>query len=67
MGAAMNKGLTLKMGQTHVKRYLPELSERSIQARSIRRSSLRIIDRLRKGLSFTARFATRKMVALKWY
>jgi threonine dehydrogenase-like Zn-dependent dehydrogenase len=25
MGAAMNKGLTLKMGQTHVKRYLPEL------------------------------------------
>ncbi len=25
MGAAMNKGLTMKMGQTHVKRYLPEL------------------------------------------
>ena len=25
MGAAMNKSLTLKMGQTHVKRYLPEL------------------------------------------
>lgn len=25
MGAAMNKGLTFKMGQTHVKRYLPEL------------------------------------------
>ena len=29
------------------------------------RSSLRTIDRSRKGLSFTARFATRKMVALK--
>jgi threonine dehydrogenase-like Zn-dependent dehydrogenase len=25
MGSAMNKGLTFKMGQTHVKRYLPEL------------------------------------------
>src|SRR5262249_20680070 len=25
MGAAFNKGLTLKMGQTHVHRYVPEL------------------------------------------
>ena len=25
MGAAFNKGLTLKMGQTHVHRYLPKL------------------------------------------
>ena len=25
MGAAFNKGLTLKMGQTHVHRYLPRL------------------------------------------
>jgi threonine dehydrogenase-like Zn-dependent dehydrogenase len=33
-GAAMNKGLTLKMGQTHVHRYLPMLLER-IQARDI--------------------------------
>jgi threonine dehydrogenase-like Zn-dependent dehydrogenase len=28
MGSAMNKGLTLKMGQTHVKRYLPELLDK---------------------------------------
>lgn len=28
MGAAMNKGLTFKMGQTHVHRYLPVLLER---------------------------------------
>jgi threonine dehydrogenase-like Zn-dependent dehydrogenase len=27
-GAAMNKGLTLKMGQTHVHRYLPKLMKR---------------------------------------
>jgi threonine dehydrogenase-like Zn-dependent dehydrogenase len=27
MGAAFNKGLTLKMGQTHVQRYLPQLTE----------------------------------------
>ncbi|HEY0786567.1 MAG TPA: zinc-dependent alcohol dehydrogenase [Acidobacteriaceae bacterium] len=27
-GAAMNKGLTFKMGQTHVQRYLPSLMER---------------------------------------
>ncbi len=25
VGAAFNKGLTLKMGQTHVQRYLPRL------------------------------------------
>ena len=33
-GAAMNKGLTLKMGQTHVHRYLGQLLER-IQSRQI--------------------------------
>jgi threonine dehydrogenase-like Zn-dependent dehydrogenase len=27
LGAAFNKGLTLKMGQTHVQRYLPKLTE----------------------------------------
>lgn len=27
MGAAMNKGLTFKMGQTHVQKYLPQLLE----------------------------------------
>lgn len=29
-GAAMNKGLTIKMGQTHVQRYLPKLLEKII-------------------------------------
>jgi threonine dehydrogenase-like Zn-dependent dehydrogenase len=28
MGAAMNKGLPFKMGQTHVKRYLPDLLDK---------------------------------------
>ena len=28
MGAAFGKGLTMKMGQTHVHRYLPHLLER---------------------------------------
>ena len=28
IGAAFNKGLTLKMGQTHVQRYMPPLLER---------------------------------------
>lgn len=28
MGAAFNKGLTMKMGQTHVHRYIPQLFER---------------------------------------
>lgn len=31
MGPAMNKGLTFKMGQTHVQRYLGELLERIVQ------------------------------------
>ena len=31
MGAAMNKGLTLKMGQTHVHRYLKPLMERILK------------------------------------
>lgn len=30
-GAAMNKGLTFKMGQTHVQRYLPKLLEKIIK------------------------------------
>ena len=30
MGAAFNKGLTLKMGQTHVHRYVPELVDRIV-------------------------------------
>lgn len=30
LGAAFNKGLTLKMGQTHVHRYVPELIERIV-------------------------------------
>jgi threonine dehydrogenase-like Zn-dependent dehydrogenase len=30
-GAAFNKGLTFKMGQTHVHRYLPELTERILR------------------------------------
>jgi threonine dehydrogenase-like Zn-dependent dehydrogenase len=34
LGAAFNKGLTLKMGQTHVQRYMPILLER-IQKREI--------------------------------
>ena len=34
MGAAMNKGLTFKMGQTHVQKYLPTLLEK-IQASAI--------------------------------
>jgi threonine dehydrogenase-like Zn-dependent dehydrogenase len=28
MGAVMNKGLTIRSGQTHVQKYLPELLER---------------------------------------
>ncbi|MDB5296787.1 MAG: Alcohol dehydrogenase GroES domain protein [Phycisphaerales bacterium] len=31
MGAAMEKGLTFKMGQTHVKKYLPNLMQRIIR------------------------------------
>ena len=42
MGAAFAKGLTLKMGQTHVHKYMPPLLERIERARSIRRSSSRI-------------------------
>jgi threonine dehydrogenase-like Zn-dependent dehydrogenase len=37
-GAAMNKGLTLKMGQTHVQKYLEPLLVRSKLAKSTRRS-----------------------------
>jgi threonine dehydrogenase-like Zn-dependent dehydrogenase len=31
-GAAFNKGLTLKMGQTHVQKYMPELLDRIVKA-----------------------------------
>lgn len=44
-GAAMNKGLTLKMGQTHVQRYLQPLLNR-IEANEIDPSFL-ITDRIR--------------------
>ena len=37
-GAAMNKGLTFRMGQTHVNRWTDDLLRRSRRARSIRPS-----------------------------
>jgi len=38
LGALMEKGLTLRSGQTHVQRYLPPLMQQSPKARSIRPS-----------------------------
>ena len=47
LGAAFGKGLTLKMGQTHVHRYLRETAgAHRAQARSIRPSSSRTAIRL---------------------
>ena len=42
LGAAFAKGLTLKMGQTHMHKYMPLFSSESNAARSIPRSSSRI-------------------------
>ena len=39
LGAAFAKGLTLKMGQTHMHKYLPRCSRASSEARSTPRSS----------------------------
>jgi len=41
LGAFMNKGLTLKTGQTHMQKYMPKLLERIETGTSIRHSSLR--------------------------
>jgi threonine dehydrogenase-like Zn-dependent dehydrogenase len=45
MGALMNKGLTIKTGQTHVHRYVPELLDHIRRARSTRASSSRTASR----------------------
>ena len=41
LGALMNKGLTIKTGQTHVHRYVPELLDHIRSGRSTRASSSR--------------------------
>ena len=58
MGAAFAKGLTLKMGQTHVHEYMPSCSSASNVARSIRPSSSRTGLVSKKRRLCIARFAT---------
>ena len=49
MGIAMNKGLTFRMGQTHVNRWTDDLLHRIEEGRSIRRSSSPTPCRLENG------------------
>jgi threonine dehydrogenase-like Zn-dependent dehydrogenase len=63
VGALMNKGLTLKSGQTHMKRYTQPLLDK-INAGEIDPSFVITHNRpLEEGRNFTKRFATRRTAA----
>ena len=63
IGAAMNKGLTLKMGQTHMKRYMEPLLAK-VDSGEIDPSFVITHNRpLEEGRSCIGRSATRKMAA----
>ena len=66
LGAAFAKGLTLKMGQTHMHKYLPRPARRvSSAARSIRRSSSRTASDSTRRRRCTGRSATRRTRCIK--
>jgi len=65
-GAAFQKGLTLKMGQTHMMRYMQPLWIASSAASSIPRSSSRIGYRSSKRPRRTTCSATNKRDASRW-
>jgi hypothetical protein len=64
-GAVVNKGLTIKSGQTHVQRYGKSLLEKIEMAKSIRHSLLLTAFPLRKRQLLTRPSVTRRMGALK--
>ena len=65
LGAVVNKGLTIKSGQTHVQRYGKSLLKKSKWAKSIRHSLLLTAFPLRKRQLLTRSSVTRRTGALK--
>jgi threonine dehydrogenase-like Zn-dependent dehydrogenase len=65
MGSAINRGLTFRMAQTPVQRYLPILMERIEKGELILLSSSRTARHSTMVPTFTRRFGTRRTAASK--